>query len=376
MGSLYRPQGWKVDNIIVDGIELQVRFMPGTNDRFAIDIEGDFFAYNRRDEKWNPICHGAYALLEHNTGVIRWYDNQEIPTLDQVRQQLQEFHAVFMGFLDTSDADREQMQEDMRYLLHKIGSVVDPNKVSAAEQIYCLLPLRDSRGRVNPAVFACRTSKALREFELRIMDVARIKPYIVYYATIVQQFVDEMDARVSQLISQLIRVHQKVDSIKYCSDALKQAIDMCHTISYAKPYRRTALRIEAELRQAMSVLGQPGKKNECIDLIICAGSSLRLKQVRRTLERVILPLLSADLLVLQQKKSPRPNEVLHVLHREVFPFVHRVDETHFVIKVKHDLLAQLHELDYELHQLDRVKPIPREQLPMLRSFVRRAAGML
>jgi hypothetical protein len=78
----------------------------------------------------------------------------------------------------------------------------------------------------------------------------------------------------------------------------------------------------------------------------------------------------------KQKKSPRPNEVLNILHREIMPFVHRVDETSFVIKVKDDVLAQLGQLVEALEQLNRLKPIPHETLPILRSFVRRAAGML
>lgn len=374
--NLYRPQTWHHGTITVDVNVIDVRFMPGTNNRFALDHEGDFYAYTRHDDRWDAVWHGAYALLEHNEGVIQWYDLQEVPTLDHVRQQLRELHAEFMGFLDTTESDRKQMQEDLQRMLGRVGTVVDPNKVAGAEQMYCLLPLRDSLGRVNPAVFACRATTALQQFEKRVYRVAKIKPYIVYYAAMVRQFVDHMDTLVEQIILMLIRAVAAIDNQKQANALLEQAIEMSRTLTYAKPYRRTALRIEEELVQARDLLGTPGQKGRVMGLIVCAGGSLRLKGVRSALEREILPLLSADLLDMRPNKSPKPNEILLALEKGILPVMRRLDETYFKVKVKYDVLTQLQKLVTTLQKMDRSAPIPREQLPILRSYLRCAAAML
>lgn len=380
--KLRDPKTWAHGRIAIKQDFVDVRFVPIDNGRkrIAVGYDGKIYVRETRREIWHSITRGIYTLVRRDHHAKEWYRTEELPKLAHIVQHLHELDSEFVGLLSSTPADEKTaIQARLARVLSGLGPVVDPAKQHAKHQLVFVLPLVDSRGRVNQGVFRCRTNRALRYIEVRLEEIAGIRPWMLRYEGIVLELAKLMEDRSEEIYRLLRTLYRQLGSLDGTVNvrAAHETIGKISRLTgdlVCTPYINMGTYLQQEAAQ-ISIHLHHGRIDDARKLVVTMGNSVKMKRIRQEMEVALVPLFAEypGARAAHEDTQAWADQIRTWINDQVSGPIDEIDETGFTRPVKDTVLRSLGAV---LAELREVTSLSHQKVLSLKEQVKDAAAQL
>lgn len=324
--------------LIHRGLEVPIIYLAHSNERIAIDRQGNLYWYDLTRSIWRKY-ESAYDL-ERAIGyaLVRYslVDQKELASLIEECRQAE----VVM----TQESFDPEATTDILTQIHQAfhGRSNDLAIQGKMQIGFCLSGnLRDSLNRLNLGVLLCRTATTERRLGKRIAQIKDIQGALRHLhrlvASLIQGFMDTNEHLLKILRSAYSACQDGHGrTVRFC---LKQFKTVLENQAVVKPFDRTQRHLREEILLALD-LQESGKYEELRLLLKTMGFSLRLKACQARLEnlRAEISLAHRFPMLWDESMASRTKKHLVKLVQEELP---EIPDSRFVRPVVGPLIGKL-----------------------------------